>query len=131
MSPGLVARALQPRSKPRARRVFPAEMSEHRPGVQRGDAGETQRLDAEMKPLWDLFKEFSSFRVVYAAVEVLGLCKAQPPRPILPLPDATRSRFEAALKRVEAHKFSRLGQFAPDMHLCCERLRVVETITQG
>jgi 4-hydroxy-tetrahydrodipicolinate synthase len=68
--------------------------------VQRGDAAEAQRLDAEMKPLWDLFKEFSSLRVVYAAVELLDLCKAQPPRPILPLRDAARRRVEAALREL-------------------------------
>jgi 4-hydroxy-tetrahydrodipicolinate synthase len=80
--------------------VFPAECLSIVRAVQRGDAGEAQRLDAEMKPLWDLFKEFSSLRAVYAAVEVLGLCKAQPPRPILSLPDAARIRVEAVLREL-------------------------------
>jgi 4-hydroxy-tetrahydrodipicolinate synthase len=69
--------------------------------VQRGNAAEARRLDAEMKPLWDLFREFSSLRVVYAALEVLGLCKAKPPRPILPLPDAARRRVAAVLRELK------------------------------
>ena len=77
--------------------------------VQRGNAAEARQLDAEMKPLWDLFREFSSLRVIYAAVEVLGLSGAHPPRPILPLSNAARKRVAVALR---ALKLSQIPQKA-------------------
>lgn len=58
-----------------------------------GDAVEAKRLDGAMQPLWTLFKAHSSLRVVYAAADVLGLCRAEPPRPILPLPPEIRARI--------------------------------------
>ena len=61
--------------------------------VQRGDAAEARRLDAGLQPLWDLFTEFSSLRVIYAAVNRLGICRAIPPRPLLPLPEAAQLRI--------------------------------------
>ena len=62
-----------------------------------GDVAEVQRLDARFQPLWALFRELSSFRVVHAAVDLLGLGAAVPPRPILPLGDADRRRVADAL----------------------------------
>jgi 4-hydroxy-tetrahydrodipicolinate synthase len=53
--------------------------------AQAGDTAEVHRLDAAFAPFWDLFKQFGSIRVVYAAANLLGLTDAQPPRPILPL----------------------------------------------
>jgi hypothetical protein len=35
--------------------------------------------------------------MMYAAADILSLCEAVPPRPILPLPDANRVRVTAAL----------------------------------
>jgi 4-hydroxy-tetrahydrodipicolinate synthase len=52
-------------------------------------AGETERarmLNAELEPLWTLFRTHSSLRVVYAMADLMGLCRAEPPRPIQPLP---------------------------------------------
>jgi 4-hydroxy-tetrahydrodipicolinate synthase len=66
--------------------------------VQAGDAAEARRLDAAMAPLWALFKEFSSLRVMYAAVDIKGLGDARPPRPILPLPDAAKDRIAQVLE---------------------------------
>ena len=54
--------------------------------ARRGDAEEARRLDARLGPLWDLFRAHSSLRVIYACADLLGLCRAEPPRPILPLP---------------------------------------------
>ena len=51
-------------------------------------AGETERarmLNAELEPLWTLFRTHSSLRVVYALADLMGLCRAEPPRPIRPL----------------------------------------------
>jgi 4-hydroxy-tetrahydrodipicolinate synthase len=66
--------------------------------AQRGDAAEVRRLDQTLQPLWGLFKEFSSLRVVYAAADALGLCRVEPPRPILPLPSAARRQVAGTLK---------------------------------
>ena len=65
--------------------------------VSDGDAAEARRLDGALQPLWDLFKAHSSLRVVYAALDILGLCHAVPPRPILPLPAAARRRVAETL----------------------------------
>ncbi|MDJ0390258.1 dihydrodipicolinate synthase family protein [Roseomonas sp. E05] len=69
--------------------------------AQAGDEGEVARWEARFQPLWDLFKELSSLRVVYAAASLLNLTQAQPPRPILPLGDSDRQRVAAALQMLE------------------------------
>nr|WP_246547649.1 dihydrodipicolinate synthase family protein [Ancylobacter defluvii] len=66
--------------------------------AQAGDAAEVRRLDAAFQPLWHLFREFGSFRVMYVIAELLGLCQLEPPRPILPLAGEVRPRVEAALQ---------------------------------
>ncbi|MBV9077550.1 MAG: dihydrodipicolinate synthase family protein, partial [Methylobacteriaceae bacterium] len=62
-----------------------------------GDAAEARRLDARLAPLWALFRELSSLRVVYAIAEILGLAHASPPLPIRPLSPEARARVAAAL----------------------------------
>jgi 4-hydroxy-tetrahydrodipicolinate synthase len=52
---------------------------------QSGDGQETTRIDAGFQPLWSLFRQYGSFRVVHRAANLMGLSDAQPPRPILPL----------------------------------------------
>ncbi|MET0971339.1 MAG: dihydrodipicolinate synthase family protein [Tardiphaga sp.] len=66
-----------------------------------GDAGEARRLNAQLQPLWDLFKEFSSLRVTYALAGILDICRAEPPRPILPLPDAATQRIAAVARTLD------------------------------
>lgn len=66
-----------------------------------GDAAEARRLDARLRPLWDLFKEFSSLRVAYACADLLGLCRAAPPRPILPLAGPARQRVADTLEALD------------------------------
>ncbi|WP_313196902.1 dihydrodipicolinate synthase family protein [Rhizobium sp.] len=62
-----------------------------------GNVEETTRLDTSFHPLWQLFKTHGSLRVVYAAANLMGITKAQPPRPVLPLgPEAVRD-IEAAI----------------------------------
>ena len=66
--------------------------------AQAGDDAEVERIDGLFQPLWALFRELSSLRVMYAASEILGLCDAKPPRPILPLSPANRERVARALE---------------------------------
>lgn len=61
-------------------------------------AGDGAAQDAAFGPLWALFREFGSIRVVYAAANLLGLTQAQPPRPILPLATPARDRIAKALE---------------------------------
>lgn len=70
--------------------------------AQAGDATETQRINDTFQPLWTLFQEFGSLRVMYAAANALNLCRVEPPRPILPLPPTERSRVEEALHKLLA-----------------------------
>lgn len=63
-----------------------------------GNAAEAERIDHAFAPLWALFREFGSFRVMFTIAEILGLGRITPPRPILPLEPASRERVEVALR---------------------------------
>lgn len=65
--------------------------------VRAGDHEEARRLDARLEPLWALFRELSSLRVMYAGAEILGLCRAAPPRPILPLSGEAKERVAGVI----------------------------------
>lgn len=66
-----------------------------------GDGPETARINSRFEPLWALFKEFGSLRVIYAAAHLLSLTDKHPPRPLLPLVDQDVSRVAEALKALE------------------------------
>ena len=69
--------------------------------VRVGDAETARAWDARLQPLWSLFREFSSLRVMYACAGALGLSRLDPPRPILPLPDSARDRIVQTLRNLE------------------------------
>ena len=69
--------------------------------VRNGDAAEARRLNERLEPLWSLFKEFSSLRVMYASADLLGICRAEPPRPILPLAGSAQQRVADVLKALD------------------------------
>ena len=81
--------------------LFPAPCMRILSSVRAGDGDAARQFDARLKPLWDLFGEFGSLRVIYAAANLLGLCDTLPPRPILPVPDAALRRIGAVLERLE------------------------------
>jgi 4-hydroxy-tetrahydrodipicolinate synthase len=62
-----------------------------------GDSVKAGQLNAAFAPLWALFKEFGSFRVMFVIAELLELGRFAPPLPILPLDDDARARIKAAL----------------------------------
>ncbi|AMX98844.1 dihydrodipicolinate synthase family protein [Mesorhizobium ciceri] len=68
--------------------------------AQHGDHAEAHRIDATLAPVWELFKTFSSLRVVYAIAELLGICSAEPPRPIKPLSAAAKCQLAGVLDRL-------------------------------
>ncbi len=63
-----------------------------------GDLSQTKRMDAYFQPLWKLFQEFGSLRVVYSIARALELTNATPPRPILELSGASHKRVLTALE---------------------------------
>jgi 4-hydroxy-tetrahydrodipicolinate synthase len=69
--------------------------------VERGDAAEARRLDARFAPLWALFREYSSLRVVFACADLLDLCHPAPPRPILPLGEEARRRVAEVIRALD------------------------------
>jgi 4-hydroxy-tetrahydrodipicolinate synthase len=69
--------------------------------VGNGVAAGARRLNAGLEPLWTLFRELSSLRVVYACADLLGLCRADPPRPILPLSAQARQRVAETVEALE------------------------------
>lgn len=78
--------------------LLPAEARALARAAMAGDREEAERRDRSFEPLWTLFKEFGSFRVMYAIADLLGLCRVAPPRPILPLGPADVLRVKAALE---------------------------------
>ncbi|HVM98932.1 MAG TPA: dihydrodipicolinate synthase family protein [Caulobacteraceae bacterium] len=69
--------------------------------AQAGDAAQTRRLASYIAPLMALFPELSGLRLAYAVNELLGLGKFAPPRPVLPLPDAAKTKVAAVLRSLE------------------------------
>lgn len=65
--------------------------------AQAGNVAEAERIDDSFGPLWSLFREFGSFRVMFAIAEILGVGRIAPPRPILPLKQALHEGVEVAL----------------------------------
>lgn len=66
-----------------------------------GDAARARELNARLQPIWDLFRTYSSLRVVYALANLRGICAAEPPRPILPLPADAQMRVKETLAAIE------------------------------
>jgi 4-hydroxy-tetrahydrodipicolinate synthase len=69
--------------------------------AQAGDAAEVARINGLFEPLWAIFRELSSYRVVHAGAKALGLTRADPPLPILPLSEADQRRALAAIEAVQ------------------------------
>ncbi|MCW6506543.1 dihydrodipicolinate synthase family protein [Lichenifustis flavocetrariae] len=81
--------------------LFPATAMTLVDAVRQGDADEARRLNTRLAPLWTLFKSFSSLRVMYAAADLMGLCRAEPPRPILPLSIEAKRQVAETLRELD------------------------------
>lgn len=80
--------------------VLPAPSVALMDAIRRGDDAAVKRISALLEPIWELFEEFGDLRVVYALANELGLCKAAPPRPILPIAASHHRRIVSALANV-------------------------------
>lgn len=78
--------------------ILPTPCVQIAQAVARGDIATARRVNADLAPVWALFKAHSSFRVVYAMAGVLGLTEAAPPLPIHPLSASAVRDVEAVLK---------------------------------
>jgi 4-hydroxy-tetrahydrodipicolinate synthase len=66
--------------------------------AQAGDASQTRRLSDRLAPLWALFGQYGSLRVVAAAAELLGFASAPClPLPLRPLDGEARQRLRTLL----------------------------------
>lgn len=70
--------------------------------AQAGRIEEARKLGNALEPVWNTFKSYGSIRVMYAIVEILGLGRTVPPRPILPLDPDARSRVETAIMSLQS-----------------------------
>jgi 4-hydroxy-tetrahydrodipicolinate synthase len=82
--------------------LLPAEALALTHAAMAGDRAQAEPLDQAFQPLWNLFKEFGSFRVMYAIAGILGLCRIDPPRPILPLRSDDVARVRVAVDHLRA-----------------------------
>lgn len=80
--------------------LLPVEALALTRAAQAGNKVEAERINAAFEPLWDLFRTYGSFRVMYVIADLLGLAKIEPPRPILPLAAEARGQVEAALNQL-------------------------------
>lgn len=64
--------------------------------IRAGDVEEARRIDDALSPLWETFKDFGSLRVMYVLLDLIGIGKAELPRPILPLDAEARERVLSA-----------------------------------
>ncbi len=62
-----------------------------------GDNGAAGQMNTQLTPLWLLFQEFGSLRIVYAMAHQFAVTDALPPRPILPVPVDVQKRVADAL----------------------------------
>ena len=61
------------------------------------DRDKVAQIDAQFKPLWDLFQAWGSLRVIYAAAQIEQDSKAILPRPLLPLANTLHPQIRTAL----------------------------------
>ncbi|MEP1209496.1 MAG: dihydrodipicolinate synthase family protein [Rhizobiaceae bacterium] len=69
--------------------------------AQEGDQKEVDRINGLFQPLWNLFQEFGSLRVVYAAANLLQLTSAQPHLPVQALKPEDVERVKLAVEALD------------------------------
>ncbi len=76
--------------------LFPEPCMEITGAIARGDVDAARRTNQQLKPVWDVFKEYGSARCIYAAAASLGFA-VTPPLPLQPLHGETRQRVLDAI----------------------------------
>ncbi|GAB6842282.1 dihydrodipicolinate synthase family protein [Methylorubrum rhodinum] len=80
--------------------LFPEPCLRIAQAARAGDAAGARTENARLEPLWALFRAHSSLRIMYAAAEILGVCRAAPPRPILPVAEPVRGEVATVLRQL-------------------------------
>ena len=81
--------------------TFPKPFAAICRAIAAADTVEARRVNADLEPLWALFRKHTSFRVVHAAANILGLSRHQPPRPVLPLGDDARRQVTEVIEALD------------------------------
>nr|WP_294915027.1 dihydrodipicolinate synthase family protein [uncultured Neokomagataea sp.] len=68
--------------------------------AQAGNTDDVQKYQQYLAPIWVLFQKHGGLKVAYAAANIMGFTNAQPPLPILPLPQEDRQYLTDALQTV-------------------------------
>jgi len=69
--------------------------------ITKGDTDEAARISERLRPLWDLFATYGSYRVVSAIAETLGLVgHPNLPRPVLGLNRTARAQVDTVLSQL-------------------------------
>lgn len=78
--------------------TLPNELVALTRAAQAGDHARTEELDRALEPLWALFTQHGSYRVIAHVAAILGLTEeVSLPRPVQPLPDHVVDEIEAAI----------------------------------
>ncbi|MEM6711175.1 MAG: dihydrodipicolinate synthase family protein [Pseudomonadota bacterium] len=67
----------------------------------RSDPAALAALDDRMRPMWECFNHYGSIRVVFELIEMVGLGRVMPPRPLLPLNTTAYAHIKAALEHAQ------------------------------
>jgi len=72
--------------------------------MKQGDPDQAAAMSARLRPVWDLFDAYGSYRVVSAIAEELGLVShPNLPRPVRGLDRTARAQVRTALSRLADH----------------------------
>lgn len=80
--------------------IFPEICLRLTAAAQSGNLNEARRLGTVLAPLWELFREFSSVRTVYAIAEHLGLNRTSLPKPVQGLSADVKKRLHSVLAQL-------------------------------
>jgi 4-hydroxy-tetrahydrodipicolinate synthase len=80
--------------------LFPKPVVALTRAISMGNVAEARRLNGALQPMWTLFRDFTGLRVIYAAANLLGICRAEPPRPILALAPPALDRVAATISEL-------------------------------
>ncbi len=68
----------------------------------RNDVNQLKAINERLAPMWKLFDEYGSIRIIHEIADMVGLGNVKLPSPLLPLGTATRQNIEQALNSIEA-----------------------------
>ena len=78
--------------------LFPKTAVRLATAARSGNFEEANRINDEINPVWQLFRQHGSLRVIYAAARLMGLTGSVAPLPILPLGDEETDKVAAVIE---------------------------------